>query len=148
MRSKSSLPMLLMLLQLWVCSGMPAAALTIEQPLSDATQELRAQALFGALKCPVCDAQSLADSDATLARQMRKQIRHMVASNNSDEAILQYFSDRYGIEILLSPPLTFSTLLLWATPVLLIFFATVLVFMSHKKIATTRAHNIFDETKE
>ncbi|MES2985022.1 MAG: cytochrome c-type biogenesis protein CcmH [Pseudomonadota bacterium] len=97
-----------------------AHAASIERPLSDAAQEQTARHIFHALKCVVCEGQSLAESDAVLARQMRDHVRSMIAQGKSEPEILEYFRAQYGDQILLTPPLQRSTLLLWLTPLLLL----------------------------
>lgn len=114
-----------------------AFAVTIEPHLASTAEELRAERLFSQLKCPICEGQSLAESDATLALQMRREIRAMVARNMSDDAILLYFSDRYGASILLSPPLNASTLILWLTPLLLITGCAIIATLQTRKKART-----------
>lgn len=97
-----------------------AHALVIDARLPDAAQEQRAQTLFHAMRCIVCEGQSLAESDAGFAIQMRAEIRRMVAEGQSNGAITEYFVARYGHEILQTPPLAGNTLLLWLAPVLLL----------------------------
>lgn len=97
-----------------------ALAATIETPLPNATQEQAARALFHELRCVTCEGQSVADSDATLARQMRARIRTMVAEGKSSHDILEYFQSRYGDTILMTPPVADHTALLWLAPFLLL----------------------------
>ena len=92
----------------------------IDQPLPDAAQEVHARSLFHELKCVVCEGQSLADSDAALAIDMRARIRHMVQEQKTDTEILAFFRARYGEKILMTPPLEAATALLWAAPLLLL----------------------------
>lgn len=98
---------------LWAVS---AEAVTIEPPLADPAEEARAQSLFMRLKCVVCQGESLADSDALLARQMRAQVRERVHTGQSDEAIRDYFATRYGQQILVDTPLSASSAPLWLAP--------------------------------
>jgi cytochrome c-type biogenesis protein CcmH len=95
---------------------------TVEQPIKDPAQERIAQAVFHALKCVVCEGQALSESDAPLAHQMREEIRRMVAQGKSKAEVLDYFTARYGQEVLLSPPLSTSTVLLWLAPLVLVGF--------------------------
>lgn len=114
-----------------------AFAVTIEPHLASTTDELRAERLFSQLKCPICEGQSLAESDATLAIQMRREIRAMITRHLSDDAILLYFSDRYGTSILLSPPLNASTLILWLTPLLLLTGSAAIAYLQTRKKVRT-----------
>lgn len=97
-----------------------AHAASIEQPLASSADEARARAIFHELKCVVCEGQSLADSDAALAKQMRARVRDMVANGASTPEILSFFRERYGDRILLTPPWARATALLWLAPVLLL----------------------------
>jgi cytochrome c-type biogenesis protein CcmH len=105
-----------------------ALAFTPEPPLPNAQDEELAQSLFHELRCVVCEGQSLAESDATLARQMRSEIRRMVREGQSKPQIIGFFQQRYGDVILMSPPLTAHTYLLWATPLLLLAIGTILLW--------------------
>ena len=101
----------------WVCT---AHAATIDAPLMDAAQEKTAQATFRELRCVVCEGQSLAESDATLAIQMRAHVRALIAQGKTEEEILAYFGARYGEHILLTPPMEGKTALLWLAPLVLL----------------------------
>lgn len=102
---------------LWVSS---AWATAIDQPLADAAQENTARALFHELRCVVCAGQSIAESNATLAAQMRDQVRERVAKGESSSEILARFHAAYGDSILMTPPVKQSTLLLWLAPLMLL----------------------------
>lgn len=97
-----------------------AHAAVIDQPLMDAAQEKTAHTLFRELRCVVCEGQSLAESDATLAVQMRAHVRELVRQGKSEKEILAYFRDRYGEHILLTPPIEGKTALLWLAPLMLL----------------------------
>lgn len=97
-----------------------ATALMLEPPMADAQQEAQAQQLFHAMRCVVCEGQSLADSDATFAVQMRAEIREQLARGDSPAAITDYFTARYGDAILMQPPLKPNTYLLWVMPFLFV----------------------------
>ncbi len=107
-----SIAVLLMLLCL------PAQAVTIEKKLPDHAQEETAQRAIRQLNCVVCEGQALADSDATFAREMRSEIRRMAGEGSSEQDILTFFRSRYGVGILLTPPMERNTALLWLAPVL------------------------------
>ena len=97
-----------------------AQAAGIDQPLLDSAQENTAHAIFRELRCVVCEGQSLAESDATLAVQMREHVRTMLTEGKSEDEILAYFRARYGEHILLTPPIEPKTALLWLGPLLLL----------------------------
>ena len=96
-----------------------AHAAGLDQPLMNAAQEKSAHAIFSELRCVVCEGQSLAESDATLAVQMRAHVRTLIAQGKSEDEILTYFRARYGEHILLTPPMERHTALLWLGPLLL-----------------------------
>jgi cytochrome c-type biogenesis protein CcmH len=73
------------------------------------------------LRCLVCQNQTIADSNAELARDLRQQIREQIAAGRSDDEIARYMVDRYGDFVLYQPPVKGTTLLLWAGPALLLF---------------------------
>ena len=87
----------------------------------------RAEQLASQLRCPVCQSESVADSTATTAREMRDQIDRFVAEGRSDADILAYYEARYGRWIRLSPPLAADTVLLWAAPVIVLLIGVVVV---------------------
>jgi cytochrome c-type biogenesis protein CcmH len=88
--------------------------------LRDPALESRARALSGELRCMVCQNQSIDDSDAPLARDIRLLIRDRIAKGESNDAVRSFLVSRYGDFILLKPPFELETLLLWAgTPLAL-----------------------------
>ncbi len=109
---------LLSRLLVMLCLAQGAMAMTLETQLTDPTQERTAQELFHALRCIVCEGQSLAESDAVLAQQMRAEVRRRVGEGDSAAEVKDYFVQQYGAQILQSPPLSGSTAFLWAMPAL------------------------------
>ncbi|GHU05311.1 hypothetical protein FACS1894205_5080 [Alphaproteobacteria bacterium] len=83
-------------------------------PLSDPVLEQRARNLSRELRCVVCQNQSIDDSDAPMAQDLRRIVREKIASGASDDEIKVWVSDRYGDFVLLSTPMKPHTLLLWA----------------------------------
>ena len=96
----------------------PAWAVQPGEILPDPQLEARARALSAQLRCLVCQNQSIDDSDAELAGDLRHIVRERIMAGDSDPAIMQYLVARYGDFILLKPPFNAETLLLWATPLL------------------------------
>src|SRR5205085_7011312 len=86
--------------------------------LRDPAQEERAREIGRELRCMVCQNQSIEDSDADLARDLRRIVREQVTAGRSNADIMGYLHDRYGDFVLLRPPVKPETYLLWATPVL------------------------------
>lgn len=100
-------------------SAMPAADLANRQ-LSDPQQEAKAKALMETLRCLVCQGQSIADSDADMAGDMRALVRRRVAAGEDPEAIRTWLVERYGAWVTYEPPVNAVTWPLWALPLLLL----------------------------
>jgi cytochrome c-type biogenesis protein CcmH len=100
-------------------SSLPAAPLANTQ-LSDPAQEAKALALMATLRCLVCQGQSIADSDAEMAGDMRALVRQRIAAGERPEAIRAWLIERYGKWVSYDPPLDALTWPLWAVPVLVL----------------------------
>ncbi|PZO01201.1 MAG: cytochrome c-type biogenesis protein CcmH [Alphaproteobacteria bacterium] len=87
-----------------------------DRPLANASQEARAQALFDVLRCVVCQHESIADSPAGIAGDMRRAVREQIATGATDEQVLADMVRRYGDFVLFKPPVTIGTWLLWFGP--------------------------------
>ena len=111
----------------------PAYAISPEEQLADPVLEKRARALSAQLRCLVCQNQSIEDSDADLARDLRSDVRTRLQDGQDDGTILQALTATYGDYILLKPPVNPATYLLWATPVILILLAGGLFFAAFRK---------------
>lgn len=108
----------------------PGLALAVFLPadrLADPAAESRAQSIGREVRCMVCQGQSIEDSDADLARDLRRIIRERLQAGDSDAAVRGFLQQRYGDFILLRPPFSLATALLWATPALAFLFGLVLV---------------------
>ena len=103
-------------LALAVISASPAGAVQPDELLADTKLEARARALSAELRCMVCQNQSIDDSDATLARDLRLLVRERLKAGDSDAAVLEFLHARYGDFILLKPPFKPGTALLWLLP--------------------------------
>lgn len=97
-----------------------AGAVEPRERLADPALEARARALSGQLRCLVCQNESIDESNAALAHDLRVLLRQRLLAGDSDAAATQYLVDRYGSFVLLKPPFEPATLLLWATPALLL----------------------------
>jgi cytochrome c-type biogenesis protein CcmH len=91
-----------------------------DQPLADPVLEARARALQKELRCVVCQVQSLDESNAVLAADLRKLIRDRIAAGDSDQQIKDFLVSRYGEFVLMQPPVRGDTFLLWFGPGLLL----------------------------
>lgn len=105
------------------------AALAIEpgEVLQDPALETRARALSAELRCVVCQNQSIDDSNAPLARDLRVLVRERLTAGDSDADVMKFIVARYGEFVLLRPPMATSTLLLWLSPLLLLLGAGALI---------------------
>ncbi|HVE21082.1 MAG TPA: cytochrome c-type biogenesis protein [Acidocella sp.] len=100
------------------------------------TQETRAEAIGDQLRCLVCQNESIEGSSATLAKQLRIIIRQHVVEGDSNKSIMQFMVQRYGIFVLLKPPFTPLTYLLYATPPLALIIG-LLIFWVARRIRVT-----------
>jgi cytochrome c-type biogenesis protein CcmH len=97
------------------------AAFAVSDPsemMQNPKQEARAEALGSQLRCLVCQNESIEDSDAPLAHDLRAIMRQHIAAGETDAQIMDWMVARYGVFVRLKPPLMLSTALLWATPFL------------------------------
>jgi cytochrome c-type biogenesis protein CcmH len=108
------------------------AAALAQEPLvfDDAAQEERYNALTLELRCTVCQNQSLADSDAPLAQDLRAEIYEMMMAGRSDDEIKTFMIERYGDFVLYRPPMQGNTLALWILPIFLLLVGAVIVFFT------------------
>lgn len=115
----------------------PVAAVEPNEVLADAKLETRARALSAQLRCLVCQNQSIDDSNAPLARDLRLLVRERLTSGDSDEAVKEFIVNRYGTFVLLKPPLAPATALLWLGPLLLLgaTAAIILVRLRRSRVA-------------
>jgi cytochrome c-type biogenesis protein CcmH len=113
---------------LLVGSVLPAFAVQPDEVLADPALETRARALSTELRCLICQSQSIDDSDATIARDLRILIRERLKAGDSDAAVKEYLVDRYGEYVLLKPAFAWHTLLLWGIAPLALILGAVLSF--------------------
>ncbi len=97
-------------------AGSPARAVQPDEIMSDPAKELRARDLSRELRCMVCQNQSIDDSEAPLARDLRLLVRERIAAGDSDAQVLDFLVARYGEFVLLKPRLNPHTWLLWLLP--------------------------------
>ncbi len=91
------------------------------------TEEEIAQRIDRTLMCPVCPAETLDQSQSELAKQMKSVIRIQLSEGKTDQEIIDYFIQRYGEEVLASPPKSGSTLIAWITPVIVLILITLVI---------------------
>jgi cytochrome c-type biogenesis protein CcmH len=117
-------------------AGLAAASAFAVQPdemLPDPALEARAREISRDLRCLVCQNQSIDDSDAPLARDLRILLRQRLTEGDSNEQARQYLVDRYGDYVLLQPPLKKTTLVLWFGPLLLLLGGAAAAFAVYRQ---------------
>lgn len=123
-----------------VLSFSPAHAVEPDEVLDDPALETRARELSKILRCLVCQNQSIDDSNAPLAKDLRVLVRERLKEGDTDEEAIDYIVDRYGNFVLLKPPVQFSTLLLWFGPLLIFLLAGFIYWtMVHRKSGSNAA---------
>ena len=104
-----------------------------DEALENKKQELRARNISKNIRCMVCQNQSIDESSAPLAKDLRILIRNKIIQGNKDKEIYKFLSDRYGDFILLKPPFKLSTLVLWFLPFIFFIVGVFIVFLHNKK---------------
>ncbi len=108
---------LLVIASLWFSL---ASAVDTQEAFTDPVKQARYEAMTHELRCPKCQNNSIADSDAGIASNLRVQLKALIAAGKSDEEIRAYMTARYSDFVLYNPPVTPRTYLLWASPLLLV----------------------------
>jgi cytochrome c-type biogenesis protein CcmH len=118
-----------------------ALAVTPDEMLKDSAQEARARNLSQELRCMVCQNQSIDDSEAPLAHDLRVLVRQRIEAGDSDKQVLDYLVARYGEFVLLKPRFELHTLLLWGLPPVALFAGIIalIVTVRRRSIAETPA---------
>jgi cytochrome c-type biogenesis protein CcmH len=115
----------------------PTVAVEPNEMLADPALEARAREISRGLRCVVCQNESIDESSADLAHDLRTLVRERLVAGDSDEQVVQYIVDRYGDFVLLRPPVKPATYLLWASPAILLLIAAVLIVIylrRHRRI--------------
>jgi cytochrome c-type biogenesis protein CcmH len=120
--------------------AVPLYGLAVDDPsemLSDPRAEARAEAIGAQLRCLVCQNESIEDSSAGLARDLRRVVREHVAQGESNQQIMQWMVSRYGNFIRLKPALSLGTVMLWSMPVLALLLGCGAAFFFYRRHAAT-----------
>jgi cytochrome c-type biogenesis protein CcmH len=138
------------LIGLLLSLAMPGAAPAVQpdEMLRDSALESRARDLSRELRCMVCQNQSIDDSEAPLARDLRLLVRERLIKGDSDQQVLSFLVSRYGEFVLLRPPLEWHTLLLWGLPPAALAAGTIGLFIMSRRrrsVATEAAPLSRDE---
>lgn len=117
----------------------PAWGVNPDEVLENPALESRARALSTGLRCMVCQNQSIDDSDAELARDLRLLVRERLQAGDSDDQVIDYIVARYGEYVLLKPRFDKKTLLLWGFPLIMLVGGIGFIFFNRRK-----AHSSFE----
>ncbi|MCW9033331.1 MAG: cytochrome c-type biogenesis protein CcmH [Rhodospirillales bacterium] len=120
---------------LFVAIAFPAFALNPDEVLKDPVLENRARELSKEIRCVVCQNQSIDDSDAELARDLRIVVRERLVEGDSDDQVIEFLVTRYGDFVLLRPPFQASTYFLWLSPVFILFLGIFAIITFFKRKA-------------
>jgi cytochrome c-type biogenesis protein CcmH len=117
--------------------ALPALAVDPSEMMKDPALEARARAIGQALRCVVCQNQSIDDSAAEVARDMRRAVRERLAAGDSDAQVFDFMVARYGDYVLLKPPFKLGTVVLWlGAPLLLLIAASAIMLNALRRRAT------------
>ena len=135
--------LVLILSLLW---ALPALAVQPDEVLSDPALEARARVITEGLRCVVCRNESVDDSNADIARDIRLMVRERLVAGDTNDQAIQYMVDRFGEYILLEPRATGSNLILWgAGPVLLLLALGIAVAAARRRKAAARETGLSTE---
>jgi cytochrome c-type biogenesis protein CcmH len=127
-----ALPLLLTAL---LAFSAPAMAVQPNEVLKDQALEQRARGISSGLRCLVCQNQSIDDSDAPLAKDLRILVRERLVAGDNDKAVIDFVVARYGDFVLLRPPMNVRTIALWAAPFLIVLFGAVFLWRRRNRVA-------------
>ena len=134
----------LLFLLLMSCLG---ANIYAASSLDDAQVETRLKSLSSELRCLVCQNTTLADSNAPLAEDLRKEIRTLMHEGKSDEEVKAYLVQRYGDFVLYRPPMQANTALLWIGPFIMLLIGAITLFVVLKKRANATETTTGDDNE-
>jgi len=130
---------------LLLCAA-PLAAQDAAAP-NAAEIEGRTETISKTLRCVVCQNQSIYDSNAPLAEDMRKLVKKRVEAGDSDDEVREYLRDRYGDYVLMSPPLQTNTILLWAGPAILVLLGGLWFLLRLRRQPVASKADLSDEDR-
>ena len=132
-----------------VAFAVPALAVEPTEMLKDPALEARAREIGQALRCVVCQNQSIDDSSAEVARDMRRTVRERLTVGDSNSQVFDYMVARYGDYVLLNPPFKLGTLVLWlGAPLVLLVAASVIMLTALRRRATAPLPPLSEEERE
>jgi cytochrome c-type biogenesis protein CcmH len=133
---RASLRLLLAILAV-VASVAGARAVLPDEILADPALESRARGLSANLRCLVCQNQSIDDSNAELARDLRVLVRERLVAGDTDDEVIDYVVSRYGEFVLLKPRMNLQNLALWATPAIVIAAGGIFLMTRKRRVAAS-----------
>jgi len=116
--------------------------------LDNAEQEARYQKLTNELRCVVCQNQSVADSNAELAQDVRNLVRNKISEGQTNQQINDFLVERYGDFVLYNPPLTEKTYILWLGPFVLMLFAFIILMYFIRRQAKAKSVTLTDAERD
>jgi cytochrome c-type biogenesis protein CcmH len=148
---KSSFRLLMLSMLLAPFLVLSATAVFIEEKLKDPVLEARALEISAEIRCLVCQNQSILDSNAELAKDLRQIVRERIALGESDEEVRGFLVDRYGDWVLLNPPFKISTVFLWLGPAVIFIlgaFAMVVFLRGRNRLVEDESRTKLSTTEE
>ncbi|CAH2397261.1 cytochrome c-type biogenesis protein [Mesorhizobium escarrei] len=143
MTARFSLASLILLLTLLFAGA--ALAVKPDEVLADPALEARARTLSEELRCMVCQNQSIDESDADLARDLRVLVRQRLVAGDTDRQVIDYIVSRYGEFVLLKPRFSLRNALLWGTPVLLLLAGGIFIVLTTRSRRSTATNTLTAE---
>jgi cytochrome c-type biogenesis protein CcmH len=141
--------MIRVLALLWMLLIAPAAhAVLPQERLEDPALEARAREISREVRCQVCQNQSIDDSNAPLAADLRRVVRDRLKAGDTEAQVFTYLTQRYGDYVLLRPPLRIDTLVLWFGPLAALLIAGGLMFVALRRRARTAAAPLAPEEEQ
>ncbi len=134
-----------LLLCIMLVISAPLAALGPDEILPDPALESRARELSAGLRCLVCQNQSIDDSDAELARDLRVLVRERLVAGDSNDEVEQYIVDRYGEYVLLNPRMGAHTLILWVSAPILLLVGLAALLLARRQMVPPAAPALTQE---
>ena len=138
----------LLSLVMLVALAAPALAVNPGEALSNPALEARARTISKELRCLVCQNQSIDDSDADLAADLRQLVRERLTAGDSDQQVLDYIVARYGDFVLLRPPFISATVLLWLAPFGVVVFGGLGLWLAFRRRSAASAPEALDSDEQ
>jgi len=137
---------------LLILSGLPAMAVNPDEMLADPKLEQRARDISEHLRCLVCQNQSIDDSNADLAHDLRVLVRQRLVAGDTNEQVIKFLVDRYGEFVLLKPTFSEHNLILWLAPFAVLIFGAGGIWVVYRrraaKIASEPVDNLSEEERK